>query len=524
VLLVGELLRGVSNWIRTAQSERVHDYVMGLIHKKCVEVDLAFYETPEYHDHLHRARNEARYRPIALLESGGALLQSGITLVAMVAILIPYGLWLPLALLVSTLPVLFVVLRNNVRQHDWQRRTTADERRAWYYDWLLSAAQTAAELRLFGLGDHFQAAYQDVRKKLRTERLALARDQGWAQVQAGVLGMLVMGGAMIWVVWQALLGFLSIGDLAFFYQALNQGQRGMRSLLENLGKVFANLLFLGDLFEFLDLEPGVIDPAVAAAAPETLQGAITFEGISFCYPGSEKFALDDFNLTVPGGQIAAIVGPNGAGKTTLIKLLCRFYDPDVGSVAMDGVDLRDLQMDDLRRRLTVLFQEPVKYSATVAENIALGDLANSPEESEIEAASRDAGAEKIIEGLSQGYETLLGKWFSGGTELSVGEWQRVALARAFLRQAPVIILDEPTSAMDSWAEADWLDRFRELAAGRTALIITHRFTTAMRADVIHVMDHGRIVEAGTHAELMAQSGRYAESWNAQVNTEKTAVS
>jgi ATP-binding cassette subfamily B protein len=258
VLLVSELLRGVSDWIRTAQSDRVHDHVMGLIHRKCVEVDLAFYETPEYHDHLHRARREARYRPVALLESGGALLQSGITLVAMVAILIPYGLWLPLALLVSTLPVLFVVLGNNVRQHDWQRRTTADERRAWYYDWLLSAAQTAAELRLFGLGDHFQTAYQKVRTKLRTERLALARDQGWSQVQAGLLGMLVMGAAMVWVVWQALLGLFSIGDLAFLYQALNQGQRGMRSLLENLGKVFANLLFLGDLFEFLDLEPGVI--------------------------------------------------------------------------------------------------------------------------------------------------------------------------------------------------------------------------------------------------------------------------
>jgi ATP-binding cassette subfamily B protein len=214
--------------------------------------------------------------------------------------------------------------------------------------------------------------------------------------------------------------------------------------------------------------------------------------------------------------VVAIVGPNGAGKSTLIKLACRFYDPDGGRITLDGVELRDLPLETLRRQITVLFQEPVRYNATAAENIALGDLAAGASRAEIEAAAVAAGADGPIARLPHGYETLLGKWFAGGMELSVGEWQRLALARAFLRRARLIILDEPTSAMDSWAEADWMERFRQLAAGRTAIIITHRFTTAIRADQIHVMEQGRIVESGSHQELLARGGRYAGSWAEQV--------
>jgi ATP-binding cassette subfamily B protein len=254
-----------------------------------------------------------------------------------------------------------------------------------------------------------------------------------------------------------------------------------------------------------------------------LTQSIHFRQVSFHYPGSQRLALDDFSLRIPAGRIVALVGPNGAGKSTLIKLLCRFYDPDAGRVELDGVDLRDLKVEEVRRRITVLFQQPVHYNTTVAENIALGDLASNAGAAAIEAAARDAGADAIIARLPGGMQTLLGKGFTSGTELSVGEWQRIALARAFLRQAPIIILDEPTSAMDSWAEADWLERFRALAAGRTVLLITHRFTTAMRADLIHVMAEGRIVESGRHPELLDLGGRYAQSWVTQMQVESGAA-
>ena len=320
--------------------------------------------------------------------------------------------------------------------------------------------------------------------------------------------------AMTWMIWQALQGRATLGDLALFYQAFHQGQRLMQTLLQNVGQLYANSLFLGNLFEFLALEPKVVDPPHPKPIRHALTEGIRFERVGFRYPGREQFALDDFNLTIPAGQLVALVGPNGAGKSTLVKLLCRFYDPEAGRISFDGIDLRDLALEDLRSRITVLFQTPVHYNATVTENIALGDLARRLG-AEIQNAARAAGADETIDRLPRGYDQLLGNWFENGIELSVGEWQRIALARAFLRQAPIIALDEPTSAMDPWAEADWLTRLRALAAGRTAIFITHRFTTAMHADIIHVMDSGRIVESGCHQELLARGGRYAQSWATQ---------
>jgi len=525
-LVLMEIVRVAINWVRTAQAELLQDHITSLIHEKSVTADLAFYELSDYYDHLHRARTEAWYRPVALLGNLGALLQNSITLLAMGAILIPLGPWLALALMLSTLPAFCVVVHYAVVEYQWRQRTTGDERRAWYYDWIMTTADAAAELRLFGLGKYFQSNYKGLRQRLRGERLQLTRRQGLAQLAASLIALLVVGGALGWMVWKALHGAVTLGELALIYAAFNQGQGLMRTLLENAGQLYGHSLFLGNLFEFLSLQPKIIsangtriwgqEQDAGTDLLLTPAPAVLFKGVSFTYPNASSKALDDFTITIPAGKIVAIVGPNGAGKSTLLKLLCRFYDPDKGNITIDGRNLKDFATEDLRQLITVLFQQPFHYNTTVRENVLYGDLNLAASNEEIQTAISAAGAEEIVARLPEQEQTLLGRWFAGGTELSVGEWQRIALARAFLRRAPIIILDEPTSALDPWAEADWLERFRELAHGRTSIIITHRFTTAMHADVIHVMDRGRIVESGSHHRLLEQSGLYAESWSRQM--------
>lgn len=521
LMVLVELLGSIGDLVRAAQGELIQDHVVSLLHQKSITVDISFYESPEYYDRLEQARGEASARSHALLENVGGLAQNAITLLTMSAILAPYGIWLPLVLFASTLPAFYVVLRFDRRYHAWWTRTTPDRRRAQYYDMMINTPVPAMEMRLFGLGAYFDDAYQTLRQRLRRERFRLVRSQNLARFGAGIVALLSMGVAIAWVVWGAVDGRLSLGDLALFYQAFNRGQDLMRALLSNVGRIYNNTLFLSNLYTFLELTPRVKDPPRPVPAPANLTEGITFRNVTFRYPGSERPALEDFSLTFPAGKIVAIVGANGGGKTTLVKLLCRFYDPEAGRIELDGIDIRDLSVADLRRRITVLFQFPVPYQGTAAENISYGDIGKQASPTEIEAAARAAGAHDLITGLPQGYDTQLGKWFKDGVELSGGEWQRIATARAYLRPAPIVVLDEPTSAMDSWAEADWFERLRNLTKGRTGLIITHRFTIAMRADIIHVMDHGRIVESGTHDELIAGAGRYAEAWTSQMQANQS---
>ncbi len=514
VLIAMEVLQSVSRWLQTAQSEKVQDSVHALIHEQAMRLDMSFYDHPGYYDQLHRARIDALSRPAALIGNAGTLLQSFITLVAMAGVLLTFGIWLPLLLLVSTLPALVVVLNHTIRFHRWRVRNTTAMRKANYYDMMLTWRESAAEMRLFNLGPYFRGLFTDLRARLRRERVRLARNEAVATAVAAMIGLASMAAALVWMGFRASQGFLSLGDLALFVQAFFQGQRMMRSLLGSAGEIYRNVMFLENLFEFLALKPRIVEPESPVPHPGLSQ-SVQFQDVAFCYPGSERTALDRFSLNIPAGRITALVGENGAGKTTLIKLLCRFYDPSDGCVLIDQTDIRKLSLEELRRRITVLFQEPVRYHDTVFNNIAFGDIDRRADLPEIESAARAAGADAPISRLPQTYQAVLGKWF-GGAELSGGEWQRLALARAFLRQAQLIILDEPTSFMDSWAEADWLSRFRQLVAGRTALIITHRFTTAMQADIIHVMEKGRVIESGSHDQLLTAGGRYATSWKQQM--------
>ncbi len=513
--MAGQGLASLIGRARTAQAELVQDHIQSMIHERAMALDLAFFENSYSYDLLHRARVDAIQQPLALLESTGLLVQNGLSVLGLAVLLAVYAPFLPVLLVGCAIPGLWAVARYTWREHRWRIQSTVDQRRANYFDWMLTERHSAAEMRLFDLGEDYRGRFMEFRQRLREGRLSMAGEQMKSELIAGGIGWAGGLSGMAWMVARALRGSAGLGDVVMVYQALQQGQRLMYSLLDSAGRIYRSLLFLDNLFEFLSLQPEIAEPC----DPESLSGAVAkgvrFEGVTFGYPGSERPVLDNFSISLPAGRMTAIVGENGSGKSTLIKLLCRFYDPLEGRVLLDEVDLRRIATNALRRRITVLFQEPVHYSATAGENIAMGDLPGNPPEEAIRAAARAAGADIPIERLPEGYATVLGRWF-GGAELSVGEWQRVALARAFLRKADIIVLDEPTSAMDSWGEADWLKRLRNLTEGRTTLIITHRFTTAMRADVIHVMQRGRIVESGAHGELVAAGGRYARSWQAQM--------
>lgn len=518
VALVTEALYSAVDWVRTLTGELIHEHITDAIQTKSAQVDLAFYESPAYYDQLYRARDEAHVRPAVLLEHFGSALQYTITVAALTVTVAAYSPWLIAVMVASVIPAFGVVARYSWLTHLWWKGSTADRRWIQYYDQKFSAPTAAAELRLFGLAPHFQRAYGEIRKNLRTYRLTIMRKQSLARLGAGFAGLAVVAVAMTWAGWRALNGHATLGDLALIYQAIVGGQGLMRNITTSLGQLYSNSLFLGEFFRFLSLEPAIVDPAVPQPAPVLLERGIVFEDVSFTYPGSPRPSLEHCSFTAPAGKIVAIVGPNGAGKSTLIKLLCRFYDVDSGRITLDGADIRSVAQDDLRSNLSVLFQLPTAYDATARQNIAIGDLDAAPDADRVQRAAHLAGAHGPISRLPAAYDTPLGKSFENGCELSAGEWQRVAMARAFLRRAGIILLDEPTSFMDSWAEADWFDRLRELAKGRTAIVITHRFTIAMRADVIHVMRGGSVTESGTHAGLLNRGGFYADSWRMQTET------
>lgn len=515
LLVAAELLATARLWIGLAQSERVQDHLSDLVHAKATRVDYAFYESADALDKLYRVRSDAASRPLQLLDGFGSLLQNGITVLGIGALLVAYGPWVALVLLAGTIPAFFVVLRANREQHRWWLATTTDRRRTGYWSDLLTSAPAAAEVRLFGLGERLRAQYRELRRQLRDGRMRMLRRHSLQRLGTEAIAVASSGAVLGWMVWRALSGLASLGDIALFAQAFQRAQGLVRALFGNVNQLHSNSLFLETLFEFLDLEPTVVAPASPATVVAPLRHGIRFRGVRFSYPGTDRLALDHFDCDIPAGQTVAIVGANGAGKSTLIKLLARFYDPAEGSVEIDGTDLRALDPAQLHALMTVMVQQPIPFQGTVRENITLSDVRSDVSPARVEESLRDAGAEALLRKLPQGLESVLGKQFPGGTELSGGEWQRITMARAYYRRSPLVVLDEPTSHMDSWAESEWFNRFRHLTQGATALIVTHRLAIARRADLIYVMEAGCVVESGTHEELVARRGRYAASWDAQ---------
>lgn len=519
-LFLDEVLNASTKWVKSVQSELVTDHVMDIIHDKTTTLDMAHYETPEYYDQLHRARGDAISRPLMLLDNLGTLLRNSITMLAMAGVLASYSIWIIVLLFVGGIPAVVVISKFSIRLRDQRLKNTPNERLVQYYNSMLTQYQYAAESRLFNLGPFYRGAYRKLRMHIRKEHLALQHRQALAELGASLFAQFCAAIAIVWMVWRAMSGLASLGDVALFYQVFNQGQGIAKSLLGSSGEIYRNILFLDNLFEFLKLEPHIKEPENPETVPSPIKEGIIFESVRFCYPSGSQTALNELNLIIPAQNTVALVGDNGAGKSTIVKLLCRFYDPDSGCITLDGTDIRNFNTEEYRRRITVLFQTPVHYHTTAFENIVISENMERFSMDDVESAARNAGAHDFISRLPDGYETVLSKWF-GGTELSVGEWQRLALARAFIRKSEIVILDEPTSSMDSWAEADWLDRFKSLVEGRTAIIITHRFTTAMIADTIHVIKSGRVIESGSHESLVALGGLYGKSWQKQMREAKS---
>ncbi len=507
--------RSLSMHVSEVQSALTTDHVQDVMHAKSVEVDLEYYENPAYYDTFYRAQMEAPVRPTRIVNGLVQVGQSTVTLAAIAVILISFSWLLAVVLLLAVIPVAFVRWKYADRLYSWRRSRTSKERRSWYYHWMLTNDSHAKEIRLFNLGPQFKGRYKNLRRDLRREYLDISVKRVGADLAAQSLAVLGLFIALAVVVYKAVQGSISVGDLVFYFGIIQQSQAFMNTLLTGVAGLYEDAIFLTSLYEFLDITPGVREPESPKTFPAPVQGEIRFDHVSFRYPGSEQAALSDISLTIPRGRTVALVGENGSGKTTLVKLLCRLYDPADGRITVDGTDLREFSTLDLRREISIVFQDYARYNLTARENIIFGSGDRPTGDDDLFRAAESSGANQVIGRLEQQYETVLGKMFEDGVDLSIGEWQKVALARAFIRDAQLVIMDEPTSALDPMAEAEVISQLRRLSEGRTTIIISHRLSSVKMADCIYFMEKGRIIEQGTHDQLVAASGRYALLFDTQ---------
>lgn len=477
-------------------------------------LDLEDFEDSELQDKLDRARRQTAGRTTLISQMFGRA-QDLVTVASFAAGLAAYAPWLIALLLLALVPAFLGEAHFNAQDYALSFARTAERRELDYVRQTGASTETAKEVKIFGLNDFLIERYRQLSLAMQAENRRLAvRRAGWGGAFAalGTVGYYV---AYAYLAWRTLSGGFSIGDLTFLAGSFLRLRGLLEGLLTGFSSLASQALYLDDLFSFFEVEPEIHSPAEPRPFPATISTGFVFEGVGFRYPGAERWAVRNLNFTLFPGETLALVGENGAGKTTLVKLLARLYDPDEGRILLDGHDIREYDLDTLRGSMGVIFQDFVRYYMTAADNIAVGRIEARDDRGRIEAAARRGLADDVIRRLPREYEQMIGRRFRSGIELSGGEWQKIAIARAYMRDAPLLILDEPTAALDARSEFEVFQRFKELSAGRTAVLISHRFSSVRMADRILVMAGGEIEASGTHEALLAQRGRYAELFELQ---------
>jgi ATP-binding cassette, subfamily B, bacterial len=510
----GSILNRAIDYLDSLLADKYTRHVSIEVMKHASDLDLATYEDPVYYDRLERARVQATDR-LGMIQSIGRLVQQFITAISLSISIVLFSPWLLLLLVVGVIPAFlgeshfaFLGYANNFRQ-------TPIRRQLDYLRVLGGSREAAKELKLFGLKDFLIGRFTRLSDEIYHQNVGLARRRLVAGAFLSIIGTGGYYAAYVLIVWRTIHGFLTIGELTFLSGAIVQASSNIQQVFSTLASIADQALFLTDLLAFFKMRPTIYSKPNALPAPRPITRGFEFRNVSFRYPGSSRLVLDKLNFHLKPGERVALVGENGQGKTTIVKLLTRLYDPTEGQVLLDGVDLREYKLEDLYREIGVIFQDFMRYEMTARENVAVGQIDQLPDTETLALAARKSMAADVIARLPRSYEQMLGRRFEGGLDLSGGEWQKVALARAYLRNAQVLILDEPTAALDARSEFEVFRRFSELTLGKTALFISHRFSTVRMADRVVVLENGRISEDGSHEELAGLGGRYAEMFELQ---------
>jgi ATP-binding cassette, subfamily B, bacterial len=477
-------------------------------------LDLVSFEDPVFYDKLERARRQTTGR-LGMVASLASMCQQMVTLGTLSAGIVWFSPWLLPLLALALLPVFLGETRFAMLSYSLLYQWTPERRQLDYLRMLGASNTSAKEVRIFGLGGFLVDRARDLFDRFYTENRSLAIRRAGTGTLLNLLPTAAYYGAYVWILARTLRGELTIGDLTFLARSFSQSRTYMTGILGRFTDVADQAQFLNDLFDFFRTEPAIASKPDALPAPRPICDGYEFRDVSFAYPGSSKLVLDRVSFRFAAGERIALIGENGAGKTTLTKLLARLYDPTGGSILLDGVDLREYDVADLRREIGVIFQDYMRYDMSARDNIGVGRIEALDAAERIDAAAAMARADSVVAQLPFGYEQMLGRRFDGGLDLSAGQWQKIALARAYMRDAQVLVLDEPTASLDARAEYEVFQQFTSLTRGRMAVLISHRFSTVRMADRILVLEHGRILEEGTHSELVRAGGRYAELFELQ---------